>query len=460
MNLPPGAEKPRKIMPNKKNQRVLKRVQFPDQQTDKAKRYILELQNLIEKKSDEISKCKTALGRNDPKDGSSALAELNNLQAAFERVNNMAKERLEPVIAQLNKTKSHYEAKVFKMEMFKKASKERDHSLDIIQDRIDHITAELDAPNILPVDYTPIHAVLQQTQKKQCEIEEIYRSKQFSLFNERSFSLINENLAKKLNLQQEAEKHSSRKAQSLRMEHEARINQPEQVIDEEWILARHKLDKLRLMLEDAKRSVKYLNDTAEQLANSNRRVADDLARSQDELAYFSKFLPGANHDELKNKTDGVSRYDLTVLEAQTNSADILLNVGKMKTKSIKSSLDSLKNKLAELPELVKKATESAEQTKYELENSENTLKQSQELKAELYSRKVFAEEEEKLLKERIIQQQNELESIQRQTEEAKNQIEKQRAIMQMNEEMQNLKTMNFDKFTSTISNLMKMKKQL
>ena len=47
MNLPPGAEKPRKIMPNKKNQRVLKRVQFPDQQTDKAKRDILELQNLI-----------------------------------------------------------------------------------------------------------------------------------------------------------------------------------------------------------------------------------------------------------------------------------------------------------------------------------------------------------------------------------------------------------------------------
>ena len=112
------------------------------------------------------------------------------------------------------------------------------------------------------------------------------------------------------------------------------------------------------------------------------------------------------------------------------------------------------------PELVKKANESAEQTKFELENSENTLLQSQELKAELYSRKVFAEEEEKLLKERILQQQNELESIQNHTEEAKNQIQKQKAIMQMNEEMQNLKTMNFDKFTSTISNLMKMKKQI
>ncbi|OHT10851.1 hypothetical protein TRFO_19745 [Tritrichomonas foetus] len=261
-------------------------------------------------------------------------------------------------------------------------------------------------------------------------------------------------------MQLEAEKHAARKAKTTRMENESRINQPEQVIDEEWILARHKLDKLRIMLEDAKRSVKYLNDTAEQLSNSNRRVAEELQKSQDELSILNKFLPGAPHDELSKKQVGISRPDLTVLEVQTNQVDIVLNVGKLKAKSIKSSLDTLKNKISEMPDLVQKASESAEQTKYELENSENALRQSQELKAELFSRKVFAEEEAKLLQERIQQQQELLQSILDQTNEAQKQIEKQKTIMQMNEEMQSLKTMNFDKFTATIANLMNIKKKI
>lgn len=460
MSLPPGAERPRKISQTRKNQNVLKKVKFPDQQSDRAKREIIELQNQIEKKSAEISKWKATLGRNDPKDGNSALIELNRLQAAFEHVNNMAKERLEPVKEQLNKTRSEYEAKVFKMEMFKRAAKERDHSLDTIQNRIDTITTELDAPNIRQVDQTPIFTILRETQKKQCDIEETQRDNKIAAFKERSFLMINENITKKLNAQLEMEKHSSRKAKSMQLQHESRINQPEQVIDEEWILARHKLDKLRLMLEDAKRSVKYLNDTAEQLSNSNRRVAEDLQKSQDELMLLSKYLPGANHEELNKKSDGVSRFDLTVLETHTNSLDLILNVGKMKTKSIKSCLDSLKSKYTELLEIVKKSNENAEQTKFELENSENALAQSQELKAELYARKVFADEEVKLLKERLIEQQNHLESIQKQTEEAKAQIDKQKAIMKMNEEMQSLKAMNFDKFTSTISNVMNMKRKI
>ena len=460
MSFPPGAENPRTIRPNRQNQKVLKRVKFDPVSSEGQRMKVKEMQNQIEQKEAELNRLRVLMARNDPTDGSAAQIELNRLQAAFEQVNKMAKAKLEPVINQLNRTQAQYESKVHKMKMYKLSAKERDDSVDVMQDRIDKITSELEAPNILPVDQSPILTLLQQTQKRQCEIEETHRAKQIAAFNEKAYTLINDTLTRKLNNQLESEKNISRKAKTARMENEARLNQPEQVIDEDWILARHKLDKLRIMLEDAKRSVKFLNDTAEQLANSNKRVAEDLAKSQDELALLEKYLPGAPHDDLVNKRDGISRFDLTVLEAQVNSLDVVLTAKKLKTKSIKSSLDTIKNKLAELPDTVKKAGQEADQTKFELENSENELKQSQELKAELYSRKVFAEEEAKLLQERIIKQKELLESIQKQTEEAERRIEKQKTIMQMNEEMQSLKTMNFDKFTSTIANLMNIKKRI
>ena len=62
--------------------------------------------------------------------------------------------------------------------------------------------------------------------------------------------------------------------------------------------------------------------------------------------------------------------------------------------------------------------------------------------------------------ERIEQQKAELAAIHKDTEDARDQLQKQKTIMLLNEEMQHLKTMNFDKFTSTISNLMSIKKTM
>jgi hypothetical protein len=46
------------------------------------------------------------------------------------------------------------------------------------------------------------------------------------------------------------------------------------------------------------------------------------------------------------------------------------------------------------------------------------------------------------------------------TDEAKEQLHRQKMIMRLNEEMQNLRTMNFDRFTSTITSLMDIRNRM
>jgi hypothetical protein len=76
------------------------------------------------------------------------------------------------------------------------------------------------------------------------------------------------------------------------------------------------------------------------------------------------------------------------------------------------------------------------------------------------ARRIFTEQEALLLAERVQKQMDVLEGIKRSAEEAQRELEKQRMAMKLNEEMQNLKTMNFERFKSTIANLMELKRRM
>ena len=228
-----------------------------------------------------------------------------------------------------------------------------------------------------------------------------------------------------------------KKNESVRQATEVKANRAQVVIDDDWVIARHTMDKLRIMLEDAKRSIRFLTETAEQLSNSNKRVTEDISDASDELKVLAKYLPGAKHTDQK-MTDGVSRTDLTTMELQKEFNELKLNTGRMKTQAIKSSLDTLRAKMNEMPPVVKTHQQNLDQARIERENAENALRQAHELRAELLSRKQFAEQEEELLIERIEQQKAELAAIHKATEDARDQIQLQKTILLLNEEMQNL----------------------
>jgi chromosome segregation ATPase len=232
------------------------------------------------------------------------------------------------------------------------------------------------------------------------------------------------------------------------------------VIDDDWVLTRHTMDKLRIMLEDAKRSVKFLNETAEQLANSNRRVSEELTAANEELGRLRKYFPGAPHEDPSKKTDGVGQADYTTLEIQRDYGEIFLGSARTKAQSLKSSLDTMRSKISEMEDVAKEQERELEQAKIERENAEKAIEKAVELRGELQARKLFAEQEDALLAERTQQQMELLAQIKSATDEAKEQLHRQKMIMRLNDEMQNLRTMNFDRFTSTITSLMDIRSRM
>jgi hypothetical protein len=421
---------------------------------------VSDLQRQIESKEAELFRMKEALARSDTTCTSAAQVELNRLQSAFDQVSKLADSKLQPVVANVQQTQARYESRKFRMKMFHRAAKERDTSLRFMQQRVDHITADFDSPVVPEWDESPLLALVQQNQRIQNEFQCAHRAKQLRSYNEKTFEHINEILSKQLSEFRELEARSVRKAESVKQETELKINRPQQIIDDEWVLTRHTMDKLRIMLEDAKRSVKFLNDTAEQLSNSNRRVHDELGAAKDELARLRKFMPDSPHVDPSKKTEGVSRTDLTSLEIHRDAGELVLTPARIKTQAMKTTLETLRTKVGEMEEVEKQHEEELEQAKIERENAEKAYDQAVELRAELLARKIFAEEEATLLTERIHKQIDILEGTKQSAADARNELEQQKMASKLNEEMQNLRTMNFDRFTATISNLMELKNRM
>jgi hypothetical protein len=421
---------------------------------------VADLQRQVELKEAEVLRMKEMLARNDATDITAAQIELNRLQAAFDHCSKQSDSKLEPVTQKFQQTHAQYESKKYRMKTFHTASKERDSSVRSMQSRIDVVTSELDAPDDSAVDTTAVTSLLQESQRLQSEIESIHRTKQWSSYAEKTCHHVNEVLSRTLREASDLEARAARHADLTRQETAMRANRPLQTIDDEWVLARHTMDKLRLMLEDARRSTKFLNDTADQLANSNRRVQEDVKTAEQELVELKRFTKIAATEDVMKKSDVAGRIDVSVAEMQRDFGEVLLNLARLKTQAVRGSLETLRAKAEELPELVQGHEEDAGQVRIEREIAENSVKKAQLLRAELLSRKVFAQEEEELLGRRLEEQHRVLEEVKGRTRGFVEELQRQKTIMLLNEEMQNLKTMNFDRFTSTIANVMSIRSRM
>lgn len=452
----------RRIKTNRKNSGVIKKVKITPSMvgSEEEKQQVANLQKEILSKEEELNKMRELLSRNDETDITGTQRELNHLQSAFDIVQAKCDAKLQPTIEKYNKTKSAYEGILRAVEAYQKSAKERDSSIETMQKRIHAISSELEAPEVVPCDESPAYQLLKDVSSVQTDIDKITLNSQLSALKEKTITQINASLSKQLKESKDREERAAMRTKRVIDEQEKFLQQSPQVIDHDWVLAKHRMEKLKIIMEDAKRSIEFLKETAEKVNAGNKLTQDELAKMKAELKELNKYLPTASHDDGPKKGDGVSRGDLTVIEAQKDMHDVLLTIEKAKAKIIKSSLDKLKAKLQEMPAVLERYQDDLEQTKIERQNTEDTLNNAMQLRAELLSRIKFAEEEKALLIERIEQQKAELQRIENETEEENKKIEKQHTIMQMNEQMSKLKTMDFDRLTSTISDLIKIKQKL
>ncbi|EAY04887.1 hypothetical protein TVAG_016590 [Trichomonas vaginalis G3] len=453
---------PRQVKTNKKSSSVIKKVKLgPGSfRNNEERQRVLNLQQQIESKEEELNKVREQLARNDETDISAAQLELNHLQSAFDIVKNKCDAKLLPTVEKYNRARSIYEGILNAVRSFQNSAKERDQSVISMQERVKVLSSELDTPDLVKYDETPVYPLLKNVSDIQTEIDTSELNSQMAALQEKMVNHINTTLAKQLKEAKDRELRAQRRTQTALEESGQMFEQPPPVIDHDWVMAKHKMEKLKIILEDAKRSNDYLKETAEKINAGNKLTQEELDKCKAELKDLAKYFPEAPHVDGPKKGDGVSRGDLTIIEAEKDMSDVLLTVAKAKQKITKSTLEKLKAKLAEMPNVLEKYQQDLEQTKIERENVENALLKATSLKAELTSRRQFAEEEKSLLIERIENQKKELERIEQETENVNKTIERQKTIMMLNEQLANLKNTDFDRLTSTLSNLINIKSRL
>jgi transcriptional regulator of heat shock response len=187
---------------------------------------------------------------------------------------------------------------------------------------------------------------------------------------------------------------------------------------DDWLLAHHKMDKLRVMLDDAKRSVKFLTDAAEGLAGSNRSVTRERSSAEETLEQLRKFLPGAPHVAPSKKTDHVSRAELTPLEIHSDTAVPILLSARIKTQALKTTADMLSVRVTELPAIIT----DHKQARNERENAEKAFDKAAELRSEFMARRTFAEQEAQLLEERVQQHEEAMQDIKWTADQAREEL--------------------------------------
>jgi hypothetical protein len=209
-------------------------------------------------------------------------------------------------------------------------------------------------------------------------------------------------------------------------ETDLRANRPRQAIDDDWVFARHTMENLRIMLGDPKLSVNFLTDPADGLAGSNRRVTGEQSSAEETLERLRKFLPGAPHVAPSKKTDGFSRADLTSLEIQSHTAAVILLSLRIKTQALKTAAETLSARAAELAAIITDHEQSPEQASIERENADKAFDKAAELRAEFISRRRFAEQEAKLLEERVQQREDGVQDIARTADQATEELGRRR----------------------------------
>ena len=155
-----------------------------------------------------------------------------------------------------------------------------------------------------------------------------------------------------------------------------------------------------------------------------------------------------------------NRAELTKDQIDIDADKARIEALNAKIKTQKGRLKPLKNKLEELPPKIQSEQKKLESLQAKNQQVEQDLATIQTKRSELMSEKMFGEDQYTTMLERVDEQSKRLAEITKRTEIAEETLRKQMIIMKLNDEMNNLKTMDFNRFTSVVSNLLTIQKEI
>ena len=446
----------------RRNIKTLKRTSVNEltSNNDAAKARVNGLQQQIQAKETELNALREMLARNDLTNTESARMELNRLQSAFDRVTKESQSRLEPVLNEKNELESQLTARAKYQKTLEDAGKQRDGYITELQNHVNRILAGMDSIDVQEEKETELMPYAKGTASLETQNDSVKRTIAIKKHETDVQSGIVEILKSELSKAVDAAERAERLRKKSQAEIDVVCARPVETVNDDWLLAQQTNTKLTVMLADAQRSIKFLSDKASELAQGNKETLDELSKRKEELIDNEKFLPNGRGSKPKAKGEGISRYDLTEQEYQSDVSDVVLRVAKNKTKGLKIRYDAYRKNTKEMIETINKFEDKLTDTNIQRENAEAQLHQALELRADLLSQKTFAEAELESLKQRESNQTASIQTITNEIESMEKELERQKTIIKLTEEIGALKTMDFQRFATTVSSVIETNKQL
>ena len=228
-----------------------------------------------------------------------------------------------------------------------------------------------------------------------------------------------------------------------------------QAIDDEWCEAKRSLDLNQILLNEENQALTRLNEEAKKIENSNRDAVEESRKLREELIILNRYMPNSD-----TGNGASTRSELTKEQIEIDCGKSRIDALNAKIKTEKGRLKPLAGKLEELPPKIQSEKKKLDALHKKREQVEEDLNKIQTKRSELLSEKQFGEDQYQAMLERVDQQSKRLQEIEKRTAIAQETIKKQMIIMKMNDEMNNLKTMDFNRFTSVVSNLLSIQEEI
>ena len=423
--------------------------------TQEARDVVKEMRQEIEAKEVQLNKLRELLARQDETDISAAQAELNRLQGAFEIVSKECAAKLQPVQDEYNKQLASLEGRKKFCESLEQTAVERKKYLEALKEKTNTTMFNLEDPKVPEVNEKVLYPSIKTFAGLQSEVGTLKRTATLEKYTQSEMNKLNETLKRALKLAIEEQKMAELNLNSAKQDITVRRTAPKiPPVDDEWCEAKKNLELNQILLQDHNESLTRLNNEAKRIEDNNRNLVEESRKLREELIILNRYLP-------ENDTSNAStRAELSKQQTEIDTGKIRIEQLNAKIKTEKGRLKPLTSKLEELPPKIESEKKKLESLQKKRQQVEEDLLKVHTRRSELLSEKQFGEDQYATMLVRIDEQTKRLAEIEKRTAEAEETLKKQLVLMKLNDEMNNLKTMDFNRFTSIISNVLAIEKEV
>ncbi|OHT16132.1 hypothetical protein TRFO_13460 [Tritrichomonas foetus] len=440
--------------PNRK--RTIEHYDYDTAQTEQeAINLVSELRAKIDSKETEVARLREALQRDNEISLPETVEKLKQLQSAFDQVQKMCANRINPIELEYNRACAHLDGRNNFINTFEKESNERHQALDRINKAADTVMAKLNDPSVNEVDESPLYPLFGKCAVSAFDLDCGKRSIAFEAAKEQKYLNLNDSLKRLFNEAIDRENKSERRHKTAKKDLKVRCQtQKPVVITPDYLKAQKEYERNKLDLEHEKQFIKMLKEDVKALTTSNRNRVDNLHELSEEFYKLEKFLPNEKETEMLSK-EGSLRAKLAIAEINRDDFQVDVLVAKNKLKYNQQMLNEIQKKIVDIQTICEKHKQALQQKQENRRIAEEKLKKSHEERSDLVSEQEFLQEQRSLLRQRIKEHESKIKKIKNKTEALELAYRRQMMIKEFNDQRNNLKNCNLEHVANTVEAMLK-----